>query len=250
MYKFVQCPKCQNTIPEERLLGSTVVCSCGWTSAASTSKSDRKTQMKTALTFTFTSSLFLLAIIQFINWDRHFLSVIPLKAKELTRTASYEDYRSLAAICAERLKHDCTERSLFLAFKQNQSSIETLEELGTLQVQRSKWAEAVETYTAYFQIGGDNYVAAYNFARSLGATGKIDTAVRYYEKALAAKPDVFQVTIAQSYIEFLIQNERFEQAHDAISNIRKLGENTAQFMDKEYKEIQERLGLRKKVASM
>jgi tetratricopeptide (TPR) repeat protein len=237
--QFGMCPQCKQDIAEERLRESVVICQhCGF-SDQKTNKSLEKKIFKSYLKASLLVTVLLVAsFIQAVNWDQYFFSIIPLKIKEMTSTASTMDLKEITRICNERKKWDCVEASLLKTYQSSPNTeIEALAELGKIQFQRGETDAALQTFSTYFAQGGLSLDASYDYARSLSLRGQVDQASQVYEKILEAKPDTLQVTVAQNYVRLLMNNNRFSQAKDLLEEIRKSGSNANMFMDKEFQEI-------------
>src|SRR5512135_756842 len=102
MLQFGTCPRCGAEIDHERFMASGVVCRCGWShstqSAAAQKRSANRIMVRMILAAVFIIGTF----IQVVNWNSHFISIIPLKVKQLIGVASVPDLERIATICYER----------------------------------------------------------------------------------------------------------------------------------------------------
>lgn len=233
------CLRCQFEIPVDSELNNEVlVCPhCGWV------KSTRGILAEKHITSQFVkfsigiAILFIVAFIHAVNWGPYFFEAMPLKLKTATGMASSEDYRALSVMCRELQDSDCVENMLVAEVGLSPKDLTALAELGSVQFLRKHYADSVQTYDKYFQFGGDNLDASYTYARALGEVGKVDLAITHYEKILAAKPNVLQVTVTQAYVQMLIRTGRHSDAMAVIKAIRSKGENAAFFMETEMRKL-------------
>lgn len=242
-----ECPKCESTITSDKIIGQTVYCNCGWTAMLEPQFKDKKTTLKTSSLMLIVASFLVVSFIHGVNWDHHFFSIIPLKIKQTIGTASSHDLKEIAAICTERRKYSCAEEAYLQLVKQEPQPTETMAELGELQFRMERYPAAIESYTNYIEAKEDSsdiqkeLDANYNLAIAYTRTGQFDQADIYFKKTLEKKPNVIQVTVIQKYVEMLVEANRLEDAKKVITTYRKKSTARESFMEKEYKDIQERL---------
>lgn len=241
MTHFGHCPACGEEIPQERIFNGSAICQCGWTKSITAFKANEKAIDRVCIGMILMAALLVGSFIHSVNWDRHFFGIVPLKISQWTDSATIADLQEIAEICIERKKHDCVEIAYEQQYSKNPKDITPLAKLGNLQALREKWPEAVTTYASYFAQDGEDLEAAYNYAKALGHVGQVDKAEMFYNRVLKAKPDVLQITVTRHYINMLVEHNRLKKAKSVIEYFRKQGTNTGYFMDKEYKEIKQRL---------
>lgn len=242
MNQFGFCLACQKPLSEENQFANSIICSCGYTMKNNaTTKADKGANHRISAVVIAIGVILSASFVHAVNWDNHFFSVIPLKMKDMTGTASISDLRALAQICEDRMKYDCMEDSYKQIYHQHPQDISILSELGSLQERRGRFLEATKTLGLYFELEGDDLNASYAYAKALGAVGRIEEASIHYKRVLDAKPDVLQVTVTKSYVNMLLEQDRLKEAQDIIEFYRKQGTNTGYFMDQELKTIQRKL---------
>lgn len=237
--QFGTCPQCKMEVSKDRLSQAPIVCNhCGYTDRQSTRVQDEviyKSFMKTSIALCLT---LVVGFIQAVNWDKYSLEIVLLKGKELSGLASLTEYKRMVQICNERKKWDCVESALTSAYsKSPQTELETLAELGQLQFKRGKFREAAGSFATYFQQGGLNLDATYDYARALSEVGQSEQASQVYSQILQAKPETLQITVAQNYIRHLMKNQKNMEAKKVLEDIRKSGTNANMFMEKEYQQL-------------
>lgn len=242
MLQFGQCPRCGQEITGDRIMGSTVVCECGWTKSTRSDVADRRNMDKTCAYIVLIGGLLIASFLQAVNWDQHFFAIMPLKAKQVLGAASIQDLEQIARICTDRKKHECVERAYTQIARKSPTNLANLNRLGQLQFKRERYTNAVETLTLYFSQRGSELDAAYTYAQALSKLKKYDQADRYYKVALAQRDSVVQVTVVRNYVQMLVEANRLRQARDVILHYRKLSSSANLFMDKELADIRSRLG--------
>lgn len=242
MTQFGHCPACGSNIPQERIFNDSVICECGWTNSGKAKKENAKQTDRTCIYIAIFAALLIGSFIQAVNWDKHFFTIIPLKAQQLAGMANADQLNEIAEICMERKKYSCAETAHFQAWKKDPKNLVHLEKLGELQVKQDLMLSAIKTYDTYFGNNGDDLDAKYNYAKALAATNDTQKAEKYFKMVLKAKPDILQITVTRHYINMLVKNDQLAKAKSVIEHFRKKGSNTGLFMDKEYKEIKSKLG--------
>jgi tetratricopeptide (TPR) repeat protein len=232
MLDFGACPRCKMDISPSRKQSTPVICDqCGFVS----SKNERTLTAKQENHFIKTAiaiSVFAIAaLVQVGTWDQYAIEIIPLKIKSLIGAAQVSDQERLAQICFDLKKFSCVEDAYAVIAKSDSTK---LAQLGHFQMRMGKYNEAAQNFYTYFQAGGVELEASYDYAKTLAQLGQVDEAVKYFDQVLAAKPETLQVSVVQSYVKLLMDHQRFEQAQKLIADVRKSGENAALFMENEY----------------
>ena len=235
MLEFGACPRCKLEISPSRKAANPVVCDhCGYV----TSNTERLAQIKTENSFIKVAigiSIFVsAAFMQTMAWDKYALEIIPIKAQSLIGSVSPQTHERLAEICMDLKKYACVEESYKATASTEPSK---MIRLGMFQMKLAKWNEAAQSFYAFFQNGGQDLEASYNYAKTLAQLGQVDEAVKYFDQVLASKPETLQVTVVQSYVKLLMDHERFEQAKKLMDDIRKSSETAAMFMETEYQTV-------------
>lgn len=239
---FGNCPQCGTEVSQERVLGSSIVCECGWTKSLRSDAANRRNMDKTCAAIVLIGGLLIASFLQAVNWDRHFFAIIPLKVKQITGSASSTDLEAIAAICNERKKFECSERAYVQIARKHPSNLANLNRLGQLQLQRERYAQAVDTLTLYFSQKGSELDASYTYAQALTKLKKYDQADRYFRFTLDQRQSVLQVSVVRAYVQMLIEAKRLTQAREIILTYRKKSQTAEMFMNKELAEIRLKLG--------
>lgn len=233
-----QCQQCDSIKDVEVLSPNLSVCkNCGWIWSKSDFELKQATKFRYQMTAISLSAALTLTLFLTVIWGRHAVEISYLKTKEVIGIASKEDLYKKAQISIE--------------VGYNEGAISTLENLCTLHpdelfakemlidlyYKTKQYGKLVKTGADYFSKNGTQTETAYQFAKSLESQGHIDKAIEYFEFILNAKPDQFQVTVTQSYIHLLKANFMYNEAISLINRIGKLGNNAANYLNVELKEI-------------
>ena len=236
----VICPRCQNRVSQERALEMIVVCNhCGFTSKEYETKLTGRAERTYVKGVILASIIMVLGFAHVVNWDKHWLTVIPLKSKQILGQASVKELYKLSVICKDRMKHSCVESTLKDLVAVDPNDLSALESLANIQRQLGKLDQASVSYGQYFERGGDLHVAAYHYAQVLQGLGRSDEALEYYDKALKLNPGEIQVTVTESYVELLMSLRKYREAKRVIDRIRRSSVAARHFMSREYEEIQQ-----------
>lgn len=240
--QFGNCPRCGVEISSDRVLGSSIVCECGWSKSLRSDVADRRNMDKTCASIVLIGGLLIAGFLQAVNWDKHFFAIIPLKAKQIVGSATVKDLEEIANICNERKKHECTERAYLQIARKQPTNLANLNRLGQLQYKRERYSNAVETMTMYFSQKGTEVDASYTYALALAKLKKFDQADRYFRFTLNQRQSVLQVSVVRAYVQMLVDANRLTQARDVIVTYRKKSQSAEMFMNKELAEIRGKLG--------
>lgn len=238
MLEFGACPRCKQDISPERKKLIPVICDhCGFSVGNGSLKAQAEVDRKTITIMLTFSAMIMASYIQISNWDKAWLSIIPLGAKETVGMMSKADLEEKAQICLDLKKWDCTEAAYN---KVAQLEPSQWKRAAHFDMQRAKYNEAAQSYYKFFQNGGQDLEASYNYAKALAQLGQVDDAVKYFDQVLAARPDVLQVTVIQNYVKLLMDHQRYNQAKVLISKVRKDGGDSAgSFMEPEFQKVTE-----------
>jgi tetratricopeptide (TPR) repeat protein len=195
---------------------SDVCGACGHVLSNNQSDYDSKTAKNVMVYLLFFAIVVVTVFFQVRNWDRHAISVIPLQIKAAIGALNVQDLEERAAMCLERRYYDCTEED-YTGVANATRDPKMILRLGKFQISREKYADAARTFQAYFQVGGNDMSAQISYAKALGQIGNIDEASNWYERILAAKPDVVQVTVIQNYVKLLLAANKTERAKELVA---------------------------------
>ena len=243
MMVFGSCPVCQSEISQDRIEQNLAICgACGW----SDNKSVKDLEQKTAKRFIFLAvmiSIFLIgSFIQAINWNSYFIEIIPIKAKQMAGIATPVELNRIADICIDRQKPQCVEQAYSDILRRDPTNLEVIAKYAKILVNNQKLRLASDSFARYFQEGGKDLDAAFEYAKVLGSLGDINESKRYFDYVIDAKPEIMQVTVTQRLVDMLYNAGRYKEAQQAIIKFRKRGANAIYFMEAKLKKIEAMLG--------
>lgn len=238
MLEFGACPRCKLDVSPERKKIHPVVCDhCGFTLSTNEELVDQQLQKRTMIVMGTLATIWVAGYIQLANWDRHALSIIPIALKGMVGSHGVADAEAKAEICMDLKKWDCVETEYLTIAQSNPPQYIRA---GGFQMKRAKYNEAAQSYYKFFQSGGQDLEASYNYAKALAELGQVDEAVKYFDQVLAAKPDTLQVTVVTNYVKLLMKHQRYDQAKVLIQKVRtEAGPTAESFMTAEFNEIQQ-----------
>jgi len=200
------------------------------------SHSDRAPSHKPFIYVVIGLSVFMiLAFIHIINWDRHSFAVIPLKIKYALGLSNQSNYRELAKICIERMKYNCAESALSV-LAESSNRVEDLIQLGDLRRKIGIPQAAVLAYEDALKLAmkeSSNKELAevhYGLAASFQSLQLSADAIRHYDFAIQAKPEVLQITVTNNYIRYLKQLGLADHIKRVVAEAKKRGGNERQFV--------------------
>ena len=233
------CPACRKEIPVDRRIGNTAACQCGWIKDLSSTAKRRYRLDITSIILIIVGVFITLCFIHIANWNNHSITIIPLKMKQFLSFANTSQLKQIATICKERKKWNCIVGAYNGIYEQDPSQIEILHELGKLHIKLKDNSSAATTYHSYFDRGGNNTDAHYQYAKSLGKTGKVKESILQFQNVLDSQPNTLQTTVVRDYAHMLIANRMWEEAKMVIKDYRKKSKSGELFMEKELKKIDE-----------
>ena len=240
----VSCPKCFEITPEDRRIGDKYFCDCGWRfQVANQQKQTPVHKDKSSLLICLFGGLILFSFMHVVSWDTYFFKIIPIKAAHATGLAGTETIAELSNICEERKKYECVLDTLSELYEKNPlQQVEALHKKGKLLVKLERFEEATKIYSMYFENNGTDPEAHYQYAKSLRMLSQVPQATEQYQLALAAKPDVLQISVTRSFVDMLIQNRNYKYAKDIITHYRGKAQHSKYFLESELKTVNEALG--------
>lgn len=204
----------------------------------------KKGEFKSVLAMIGIAVLMVVTFLHTVTWNTHALSVVVIKVKAITGIADSDDYKKMASICFDRKKYSCAEDSLISALKLNDKDTDSWGHLGELQHRLGKFelaAKALETYQAQ---GGKDIDSIYTLAKSYMELKQSEKALDTLTALLRTKPDTLQVTVTRSYVEALMQANKWKQAKKVIEKTRGTSASYNMFMNGEYRLVMSKVGQR------
>lgn len=202
------CEKCHQLLDKDRRADWITVCSnCGHVGSGNSEKQKKEMSKGYALMLMSILTIFSLVFIQMAHWRQHSVSMLPLQIKSVLSLMSTADYEKQADICFDLHHYECAADALKIVSLSDPSDLDKLQKYAKSLVMAEDYELASQAYKLYFDKGGDNLDATYEYAKILVRLGLTEMATTYFNKVIDAKPDVFQITVAKSYVKALIESE-------------------------------------------
>ena len=230
------CPVCSGRLNKA---GHTVFCGCGWHKSLN-QKQQARVQHKISKGVFVAGVALMGLIVWFNNWGSSSISIVSLKAGQLTGQMNEESFSKMKNICMRLKKYDCVEEA-HKSFYHAKGDLKTLEQLGDFQYRRKRFDEAANTYGEYFQKKGTDVKSAYNYARILENKGQTDFALSYYQYALKARPGTVQVTVMRSYIDLLVKSGQSDKAKAELLKLKPILKRAGSLVQQEYDRWQKQI---------
>lgn len=238
MYQ-VACPTCFKMIPAAQSYEGTFVCECG--QKVRTGHNSKKTASASKSWIIGLGLAIIASFIHTSNWDNFSVEIVPLKVKQILGMADFQELRRIADICENRKKSFCQESALIESTRLDPKNKDLLLEISQIQMDRSAFESARLTLNSYFQLGGKDRLARYNLAIALWKLNMTADAKKHLKYLVFSSKQNLDAQAARSYVNLLMSEGDMASAHKVIQHCRSLGNNTAMFLEKEWKEIQARL---------
>ena len=238
------CPVCSKPLSA----GVHVCTGCGWQGAGlkpggvQTGGARQSSANKSILKqMAIASAGLLLFVMHFSKWGSHSVSVVYLKAAQVTRLAGPIQHKKLFNICMKLKNYDCVESSL-KSFYHSTKDSEQLKKLAGFQLRMKKDQASLKSYSEYFKQGGYDKQAAYNFAKLLDQFNQKEKALKYYNKILSAqKKNVLQVSVVRNKIDLLVRMNRKAQARRVIKKYAPLAKTSGNYIKQEINRWKQRV---------
>jgi Tfp pilus assembly protein PilF len=216
MYSNHTCPRCASPISLERMLGSVVVCSCGW--SANKSFFDQKGSKLPIKKLLLTLSVAAVAYMAYDgkSWGKHYPERLYYKALTALKQTTAKDEARMATVCKELKNHRCAAESYTKALSK---SPKTYELAGALGIELAKIGEAdraILTFQNFFSHADGNDQHMRYFAQALSKADYIEDATEWYYKSLQANSKNFGA--AKDLIKHLVKNELHTEALSVIGH--------------------------------
>lgn len=225
------CPLCASPLHS---VGQSLLCrGCGW-NKVNNGSTQKKLQNRISKGVLAVGVSLMLALIYVGHFGAYSVKVLPLKIQQLTGGLDSASHARLIQICTDLKQYDCMEKA-HLSYFHSSRDVKVLEKLARLQSQRNKPGEALKTYHLYFQNKGQDFKAAYSYARLLETKGQKKLALKYYRYALSAGAgDTLRVSVMRSYIRFLVAEGKTYRAKRELAKIRPRIKKSSALVQQEY----------------
>ena len=239
-HEYTHCPVCHNRIVNDRRIGSSIICQCGWTLSPKQAVAEKIMVQRAARVIVLTAILCTLSFVHVVKWDTHSFEVLPLLVKKVAGIGNYHDYDRLGDICSDRHDYDCLHDTYVEKLRLKPNEIDTLSKLGKLDLQLGNLQESLAYFAEYFSKEGDSVEAHYQYGKALGRVGQVKDSIQHFEETLEARPGVLQVTVVKAYVDMLMTNKKYKSAARVIVRFRRYSQHASYFLEGRMKDIKKR----------
>lgn len=235
MYSNHSCPQCGSQISMERMLGSVVVCTCGWTGNKSHFEAPKKNFHIKKIATVVTAIALVFIALEAKKWGKHFPERAYYKTISTFKMTTAKDEARMAFICKEKGMHICAAKAYTKALAKSPKSYNLAGALGIELVKVGEFDRAILTFQNYFSHEDGTDVHKQHFARALSKKEYVDDATEWYYKALQANAKNFDG--AKELIGHLSLNENYVEALSVIGHYNTLFPKTRKGWAKITKEV-------------
>lgn len=241
MYNM-SCPICLKDIDTEKVVGNKAYCGCGYAIDLShKSSSSDSSARRGVFSIVLLTCFIVAAIVHAFNWDTYFFTVIPLKLKQITKTANASNLLELADICAVRKKLSCEADALEGVLKLDATQSAKHLRVAAVYAELNSPELVISTLSDYFRKGGKDLEAHYSLAKALAQVGRFKESQKQYRYLIKAHAKSPKYQVARSYVELLISQSDYTTAKQVIEQYRRAGQNSGLFLEKEWKIVNTQL---------
>lgn len=216
MYGNHTCPRCATPISLDRMHGSVVVCSCGWSANRSFFEPKKRglPLKKMVLGLSIVTMGYL--VYEGQSWGHHYPERLWYQALSTLKKTTAKDEARMATVCKDLKNHKCAAESYTKALQKAPKAYNLAGALGIELAQLGESERAILTFQNFFSHAeGDDEHMRY-FAKALSEGNYIEDANEWYYKSLQANPKNFSA--AKELIAHLNKNELFTEALSVIGH--------------------------------
>ena len=240
---MIQCPACNTTIDDSRIVGNTAICQCSWTGCIGKPSKDPENSIIIKI------SIFAILLggmmWHSMKWNEFSISVLPLQYKNLTGKSTHLDHLKMFNICTARKLSQCQINQLDLILKNRKLDLTTLVNASQFYLDQKLNTKARKTLKRYIKQKGKNVDLIFAYGELCEQAGHSKTARRMYIYANKLSPKRMHPKSARNYVRLLIHEGKYKKALMAIKHYRKTSRQASYFMSKELKKILKKLTVAK-----
>ena len=238
------CPRCDNELTQHDHVTGFAICKCGWFDTTSSKQSEEKGEKKAMIMLAGAAIAFVLGYGHMLSWGAYAVQIPVVKIQQLTGTLSASGYTELAENCIALNKWSCAKEAYRELFQKTRD-VKALASLAYLQARLGESSNALSTYEVYIQSGGKDGEALLRYAHILEDAGQTDLAMKTYESAITARPDVLPVQATGAIVRMLIKQGKMEEAFNRLTEFRASAGNAKGYLNTEYSAVESALNAKK-----
>lgn len=230
MYSNHTCPRCAHPISFDRMLGNTVVCSCGWSGNKSHFEGKKRNfhLKKIGAAVAIAGAVYVGVLIK--DWGKHFPELLYYKTISSLKMTSAKDEARMAFVCKSMKKHKCAARAYTKAFAKSPKSYKLAGALASELVRIKEYDKAILTFQNFFSHEDGSDEQKMLFARALSNKEYTADATEWYYKSLQANSKNFDA--AKELVSHLVKAEQFPEALSVIGHYNMMYPKTIKEWDK------------------
>jgi len=243
------CPICGVEIKSDRVIGDSVVCSCGWCETIHAEKADQKQQKRTIMTFAALAMVATMAYGHIVSWGTYSAEAPFLKVGSMLGTLSPDGYEELIKAAIATNKWGTAEQAHIDLYRKT-ANPEVIARLGKLQMLLKKPQQAVASYELYYKIGGKNPDVAFFYGEVLEQAGQPDKALDAYHLSITQNPEKLNVNATSNLVHILMKEQKYAEARESLEAFYGSAENAKGYLNFEMSELEKFLGTSKTKAKV
>jgi tetratricopeptide (TPR) repeat protein len=237
MYSNHTCPQCGTPISMERMLGSAVVCTCGWSGNKSHFEPPKRhfhiKKILTALSFVGLGFV----IFEGKKWGKNYPERVYYQVSSALKMTTAKDEARMAYVCQKLEKHQCSADAYTKALAKSPKSYDLAGALGVELTKIEEYDRAILTFQNFFSHKDGDDVHKQHFARALSNKDYVADATEWYYKSLQTNAKNFEA--AQELIDHLVKNELHVEALSVIGHYNMVFPKTQKTWAKKTAEVKE-----------
>lgn len=241
------CPACSQEIPQSRLIGRSVVCSCGYTDDRARQEAERKSEKSAIVTFMIACIAIVVGFGHLVNWGGHAWNIPVLKLSRMLGTISPQGLESIIQACYDQGKWECVQDTHVELYKKTGNAT-VLARLADFRTRLGRADDAAVTYDWYVRAGGQDSIALYRYATLLEKAGKTRESMEMYARSIASSGDRLPVRSMAGLLRLLMAEQRHQEALDHLTAFHESSGNAKEYFVSERQIIEENLKLKKRIA--
>lgn len=242
------CPHCSNEIPQDRYIGGSAICECGWSDKTSLNRVLKQNERKTIRALVIGALLTVGLFSHLAIWGSYALQIPLVELQELTGTLSRQGYLELADACTALGRYACA-KSADTEITTSLNDISGLALRAHLEERLGEGPAALASLTAYFAAGGKDATASVAYGRLLEAAGRNDEALKAYDYAVQNPGELLPVQATTGLVHVLMKQGRYQDALTRITAFHESAGNAVGYLNTELAQLETYLGAQAKTAA-
>jgi len=234
------CPQCSQQISDSQLLKGFALCHCGWTDTTAAKYTDKRNEKRTIRTLIAAAVILVAMYAHLLSWGTFAVQIPFVKLGEFTGLLSKAGYLELADVCVVLNKWDCAKDALTEVYTSKRDPA-GLAARARLEARLGETAKAINTYSAYFAVGGNTIESMNHYGDLLNFADRNEEAIKAYESAIANTGSFLPVKAITGLVHVLMKQGRFEEALTRINSFHASADNAKGYLNTEKSQLENSL---------